>query len=440
MAQFRTTADLVDSVLNRAGETTSGSSAYDTNGDVLGFLNRVHFSLVAGGTVPLGKDATVEIDETWPWAKASRPMVLELQPKITTGTVTLTLGSEVGTFSSAPTVSVAGWYVQVTGVEGTYRIASHTASATGFELDGAWPLTSVSAGSFTLFKLDYDLIPEYLVIDSTNNKLDFKKTSAGSELTATLTAGAYTPSDLATHVAAQMTTAAGGPTITGSYSTVTKFFSLTTDGAGTTSLYPLFATGSNVGQSVHRLLGYDDSDLAVGTTQTSTYILGGVARLVEPFRVHGEDRSEIFGVDSESFLRNYPFDQIGEGVPIKFCVVREDASGGLRVRFNKYPGTSKQRVEIDYVPVPRDLKDVAASIPLVPRKFIDVLEDAATFYIMMLKNDDRAPLFAQLAQGKLMSMISQHRGSLVRSGERFGQLISRRENLGRKRILFGDPY
>ncbi len=440
MAQFRTTADIMDLALTNAGETTNGNSSYES--DLLNKLNRVHFAIVAGGTIPLGKDTTVEIDETWGWARAKRPIIIELQPKIETGTVVLTLGSEAGTFSAGPSVSVAGWYLQISGCEGTYRIASHTAAATAFELDGAWPLPSTTAANFTLFKLDYDLIPDYIVIDETNNKLDFKKTSGGSVLTATLTSGSYTPAQLATHVAAQMTTAAAGPAITGAYSSITKLFTLTSDGAGTTTLLPMFATGTNQAQSVHKTLGFDDTDIAASTTQTSTYILGGIARLVEPFRIHKGIQTEVFGIDTESFARDWTFADINEGIPDRFTVVRENPDGSLRVRFNRYASSDKIRVEIDHTAVPRDLKDNAGSVPLLPRKHVDVLEDAATFYIMLLKSDDRAPMYAQLVQGKLQAMVNQHRGQMMRVGKDFGQIVSRKDLTGnRRRRLFPlDPY
>jgi len=441
LAQFRTTADLIDSILTRAGETTGGTSAYDANGDVLNFLNRVHFSLLAGGTIPLGKDTTVEIDETWPWAKAIRPIVLELQPKYNSGTVLLTLASEAGTLSAAPSYSLAGWYMRVSGTEGVYRVASHSASSTAFELDGAWPSTTVTAGVATFFKLDYELIPTYIVIDSTNNKFDFKKTAGGSLLTATLTAGSYTPSDLATHIATQLTTAASGPTITGSYSSITKLFTFVSDGAGSTVFQPFFATGTNQLQSCHRVLGFDDTDLSGALTYTSTYVLGGIARLIEPMKIQRGYSQEVFGIDSESFSRDFTFFDIVEGNPTRFTVIREKADGSFTVRFNGYP-TDKTRIEVEHAPVPRDLKDSAGSIPLVPRKFIDVLEDAGTFYIMLLKNDDRASIYAQLAQGKLLSMVSQHRGSLLRGAKNFGEIIPRRDMLtGKRRRLFPEePY
>lgn len=439
MAQFRTTADIMDLALANAGEVTNGNSSYET--DLLNKLNRVHFALCAGGTISLGKDTTVTIDETWPWAKSRRPLVLELQPKYDTGSVTLTLASEAGTFSAAPSYSVAGWYIRIDGRDGVFRIASHTAGATAFELDAAYPLTTSSTLTFEVFKLDYDLTPDYIVIDSTNNKIDFKKASAGAELTATLTAGSYTPSALATHVGSAMTTAASGPTITCTYSSTTKKFTLTSDGAGSTTLLPLFATGTNQLISAHPTLGFDDVDSSASLTHVATYIQGGIARLIEPIRLHKGGEGMMYGTDPEAFLRHFPFNTIGEGIPDTFTVIDEKPDGSLKVRVNAYVD-EKVRAEVDFVPVPRDLKDSAGSIPLVPRKHIDVLEDAATFYVMLLKNDDRALVYQNLVQGKLHAMIAQHRGSMVRSGQYFGQIISRSDNMYRKRRnFFGDgPY
>jgi uncharacterized membrane protein len=80
---------------------------------------------------------------------------------------------------------------------------------------------------------------------------------------------------------------------------------------------------------------------------------------------------------------------------------------------------------VEYVPIPRDLKDDAASIPLVPRKNIDLLINAATFRTLLAKNDDRAMVYANLVQGEIKAMVAQNRGALLRSGTNFGQLIPR---------------
>ena len=303
MAQFRTTADLIDSILTRAGETTSGTSSYDSNGDVLNYLNRVHFSLLAGGTVSLGKDSTVEIDETWDWARSKRPIIIELQPKYDSASVTLTLSSEAGTLSTAPSYSMAGWYLEVDGNEGLYRIASHTASSTSFELDGAWPNDSVSSGSCRIFQLDYDIIPSYMIVDTANNKVQFQETS-GTTITGTLTSGSYTPSDLATHVGSVMTSA-GSSTYTVTYSSVTKYFTIASDRSGGGGVFIFVGTGDQSNFSIHKDLGFDDVNSSDAASVTSTYILGGIARLIEPMkRLRGIDQ-EIFGTDSESFSRDY---------------------------------------------------------------------------------------------------------------------------------------
>jgi hypothetical protein len=437
LAQFRTTSDIVDTVLTNGGEVTNGNSPYEAQ--VLSWLNRVHYTLISGGTIALGKDTTVEIDEVWPWARSARPLILELQPKIDEGSVTLTLGSEAGVFSSAPSVSVAGWYLQVIGRDEILRIASHTAASVNFELDGAYPDPSGSGLNYKVFKLDYELLPDMIVIDSFSNKIDFKKTAGGSLLTATLTAGTYTPSALATHVASVMTAAASGPTITGSYSATSRKFTFVSDGAAATVLQLVFATGTNQLISAHKVLGYDDEDLTGALTYTSTYSLGNLSRIIEPFKMHkgASLDGSIYGIDSESFQRDYPFSRTMEGFPDRFSVIRE-VDGVFTVRFNRFP-KEKTRVEVENTPIPRDLKDSAGSIPLVPRKHMDVLEDAATFYLMLVKSDDRMSVYMQLTQGKLKAMIAQHRGSQVRSGKLFGQIVSRPEMQakGRRKLIYG---
>jgi len=437
MGQFRTTADIIDNALRNSGEVTNGNSPYETQ--ALDFINRVHFTLVAGGTIALGKDTTVQIDEAWPWAKSRGPLIIELQPKYDSGTVTLTQGSEIGSFSSAPSSSLQGYHLKIEGRSDWMKIAQHTAGASAFELDAAYTDESGSGLNFIAAKLDYQLVSNYIIINDSNNKIQFQK-AAGTTLTASLTNGSYTPSDLATHVATQITTAASGPTIAGSYSSITRKFSFTSDLAGPT-IFRIVGDGDQSAQSAHRVLGFDDETTSSAATQTSVYIRGGISRLIEPFRVHKGSGEAIFSLDVERFHRDYPLKTTEEGTPDRFCVYCENQDGIYTVRFNKYP-TEKTRVEIDNIAIPRDLKDNSSSIPLVPRKWIDVLEDAATFYIMLLKNDDRAQVYANLCQGKLQAMISQHRGSLSRSGEYFGQIIPRIEqtNVSRRRLFPQDPY
>lgn len=436
MAQFRSSADILDLALTNAGEVTSGRSQYETQ--ALDFLNKVNFVLLAGGTIPLGKDTTVEIDEVWPWARSFRPFVIELQPKYDSGTVAFTQGSEAGTFSSAPSYSVAGWHIRVEGTDEVYRIASHTAASTAFEIDGYYADTSVTAGNFQVMKIDYDLVPDLITVDQTNLYIQFQK-AAGVTLTGTLTAGAYTPAQLATHVAAVITVAAGGPTVTGAYSAVTRKFTLTSDLAGATS-FSIVGNGTQAPLSVHKDLGFDDITTTSAAAQTSVYVLGGIARLIEPLKVHrGSGDGLVSSLDAEAFARDYPLKDICEGVPDRFVVISERSDGVLTVRLNKFV-QEKTRLEADHIKVPRDLKDDATSLPLIPRKHVDVLEYATSFFLCFLKSDDRMNVYAELTKGKLMAMKAQHRGTLLRAGENFGQIIPRRDLSSKRRIIFSDPY
>ncbi len=437
MAQFRTTADILDLALQNAGEVTNGNSPYETQ--ALNYLNKVHFALIAGGTIPVGKDSTVEIDEVWSWSRAKSPMILELQPKYETGTILLTQGSEAGTLSVASAASLAGWHLKVDGRDEWFKIASHTAAGTAIELDAAYPDETGAALVFKAMKLDYDLIPDYIVVNDSNNKFQFSKV-LNTVLTATLTNGTYTPSALATHVATVATTAAAGPTITGAYSATTRKFTLTSDLAGATAFY-IVGNGTLAEFSIHKDMGYDDeTSSASAASQTSTYALGGISRLIEPFKIHkGVTRDGgIYGVDSEAFQRGYPFSLIDEGIPERFTVIKESSNGTYTVRFNRYP-EEKTRIEVEYVAIPRDLKDNSSSVPLVPRKHVDVLEDAATFYIMLNKSDDRAQTYSALMQGKLKAMIAQHRGAQLRAGKNFGQIVPRPDLCsGKRKLMYGD--
>ena len=179
MAQFRNTADLVDQILEEAGELSDGTSAYEA--DALRYANRLHQSIITGGT-----EFGIDIDKPFQWAKSRRPLILELKPKYDTGSVSLTNGSVDGTFSAAPTISLKGYHLKLDSRTEYMEIASHTAGATAFELDFPFLGDTESGLAYKAIKVDYDLIPSYIVIDGTNDKLDFEETTS-----TTLTANPY---------------------------------------------------------------------------------------------------------------------------------------------------------------------------------------------------------------------------------------------------------
>lgn len=435
LAQFRTSADLLDSILRRAGEVTNGNSDLET--DALEYLNRIHHTIIAGGN-----EFDIEVDESWLWARAKRPMVLELQPKYNMGTVSMTLGSEVGAFSGAPSISLEGYYLQCEGRDTTYRIAQHTAASTAFEIDGLYAEATGATQNYKAFKLDYDLVPSHLIIDSTNNKIDFIKTGT-TPLATTLTAGVYTPAALATHIGTAMTTTASGPTITCTYSALSRKFTLTSDLAGGTIFTLSFAAGTNVKYSAHRILGFDDEAQSGAATYEGKYVFGGISRMIEPIKVHGRSDGEgnISSLDPLTMQREFPITTTVEGIPSKFARISENEDGQVTVRFDRYPA-DKVRIEVEYIAVPRDIKDNTASIPLVPRKYSEVLEYGAAYYLLLDKEDGKAQTFLALAKAKLNAMRRQNRAQLEKTSLDFGEITPRPDlifNKQRKRLLYGEP-
>lgn len=440
MANFRTTADLLDSILLRSGEITSGTSAYESR--ALDYLNRINHSILAGGN-----EFEIEINEAWTWAQAKTPMILELQPKYDTGSISLTNGSEAGSFSAAVTDSLEGWHIKIFGRDSVFKIVKHTAGATAFELDGAYDGTTGATLTYKAFKIDYELVPSYIIINDDNNKLDFEET-ASTELTATLTNGSYTPSELATEIDTALT-AAGASAYTITYSARTKKFTLASDlggGGGTFKL--LCASGTNQADSAWATIGFDDEDQATAASHTSTYILGGIARLTEPatkYKGRGyrgaNEASDIYGLDKNRFNQDYPLVHISEGYPSRMAKLIEDPDGSITVRFNRYPKETT-RIEINYIPVPRDLKDNAASKPVIPRKYIDVLEYGTASELLFEKEDTKWEGYAKRAQAKIQAMIMNSRNEQQNVGEYFGQTIAREDLLSRnrrRRLMFGEP-
>jgi len=438
LAQFRNSQDLKRLILRNLGELEDGTSPFDAI--ALDSLNQVYTSIINGGN-----EFDVEVDDAWDWNRADIPIILELQPKHETGTINVTLGSEAGVFSSAPTDSLEGWFIRVKGKDEVYKIVQHTGGATAFELDGLYTDATNATANYEAFKLDYDLVNPLIVVNSTNNQIDFEETEA-TELTATLTAGSYTPSALATEIKTQLEVA-GESVYTVTYDSDTRKFNIASDRSGGGMIFELlFGSGTNALKSSSGILGYDVEDLANAAAHESVYALTGIVRIVQPLRVYkrsltvGLQRGSIYGVDSLTLQRDYPLGRVLEGVPDAFAIIDEDPDGKIKLRFNKFP-EEKTRVEVEWTPVPRDLKDNVNSIPRVPRKFFDVLTNGGSYHLAVNMEDSKAQTFFNLTRQKLLAMQEQHRRDLMRAGDNFGSAIPRREQLDRerRRLIYGVP-
>lgn len=90
----------------------------------------------------------------WEFLRSSTPLVVQTVTDVTTGTVTTVSGSATGTFSSAPTVSVQGRYIQTSSSLDWYNITAHTAGQTTFTVEAPF-ITSGSGLTFTVRKFYY---------------------------------------------------------------------------------------------------------------------------------------------------------------------------------------------------------------------------------------------------------------------------------------------
>lgn len=90
----------------------------------------------------------------WPWLYAEE--IIQTAEDITTGTVSVNAVSTALTFSSAPTVSVANRYIQLSTTNDWYKITAHTASSTSATISPAYVGGSnLSAGTYKVRKLLY---------------------------------------------------------------------------------------------------------------------------------------------------------------------------------------------------------------------------------------------------------------------------------------------
>jgi hypothetical protein len=190
MANFATLDELIRYALFRSGELTSGALGdgdfYNTDdgGQVLQYINDTLEGLILGSALGLSGEAGQPLPSVdWWWARKQPPGVLILKAPVSTGTVSVTKGLQTLTFSTLLTEGTS-LYGSATYGSGTYggpldltghririgssaylpRIASTdtTGNFTVATLDAPWPDTSVSAGVYTAFKLEYDLASDFV--------------------------------------------------------------------------------------------------------------------------------------------------------------------------------------------------------------------------------------------------------------------------------------
>jgi len=157
LAQARSTRDLLKLALQHSGELTDGTSPYHQIG--LQYINRINKDVLAGSNA-----LNTDIGERWVWARERLAKSLILEPKYSTGTVSLTNGTAAGTFSVPPAFSAKDRYLKVTtGNRPTYyRIVAHTASVAAFTIDAQYVEETSVDLAYDAIQLIYELDAEIL--------------------------------------------------------------------------------------------------------------------------------------------------------------------------------------------------------------------------------------------------------------------------------------
>lgn len=164
MANYTTSADLLDDILFRAGEPTDTSSDYYAA--AIRYLNRAYQGIWRGGG-----ELLPDVYEHWWWMQQYENGVLTLLPVFDDGTVIVTNGNATITFSSAPqrnsaNISVEGWHFKADTHADVFIITTHTSGATSATLDSIYTGSTNTTAAFKAFRIDYQLASNVLELKS----------------------------------------------------------------------------------------------------------------------------------------------------------------------------------------------------------------------------------------------------------------------------------
>jgi hypothetical protein len=425
MAQYRNTKDIVTRILKKTGEPTNGNSSYEAS--VTEYISDVQRKLVAGATI-----FNLDCDETWPWARSQHPHIIEVLPSYKTGTVALTNENKSGVFSSAPSYSVAGWFIRNPTTKEAYRIISHGAGSANFVLETHFLGATTTAWPFEAYKLDYEILSSYIFVPHEKNTILFSENGT-TQVAATIAAGSYTLGNFASawQTAANLVCTAN---ITVTYNTTRRLFTFSSDGA---TFQIIGERGSNPNSGMS-LAGFDELDYTGALSYTGSYPFGSVSRIVEPIRfIANADGGELLieGQDPLTFAQNFTYRSAQEGTPTYFTKIGEDNSGKITIRLNNFPD-AVGRLEVTAMPSPVDLHNNANSVPLLPPRDYNILEYAGCYFIMLEKEDSKKDEFVALAKAEIQTMQKHYRGEQFRTTGHFGYVAPR----GPTRYIAGRRY
>lgn len=427
MANYINGQDLVNGILEIAGELTDGTSGYQD--DALTYLNLAYKGVLTGGNI-----YGIDVADPWPFALAKRPIILMLQPAILNVAISTTQFSYDITFSAPPqdvignSISVEGYWFNIYGRDEWFRVAQHSAGSTMAQMDSPYTESDQSGATCTIVKLDYNLIDDSILVDSSNNKVDFSDTTTR---VASLTNGIYTPTAYAGMVGAALSTSSGVLTYSGAWDPVRRLFTWSA-----TSVFSILnASGANAPINASKEMGLDQLDYLNANSYTASYPLNAINRLTAPMLTYRKtenatsrfprNEGKIFELSYNTFVREYPMTLMRSGTPDKFCVTKKSDTGIASTRFNSYFYNQPSRVEVMYIPKLQDLQNNTASIPVVPEEHRKYLVDAAAAMLLHDKVDSRKSEREAIAKAGLQALLHSSRKDNSLAGINYGKLVPR---------------
>ena len=146
--------ELKEDVLFRASEPLTGSG---WNGKAMDYLNRVYRTLCTGAS-----EFLPEYVDDWWWMRASDTLILE--PSYNTGTIALTNGAALVSFSVPPAISMAGRRLRIKDYHDIFVVEAHIAGQANATLDDIYTGPTNTAALFECMKVEYTLAANVQVL------------------------------------------------------------------------------------------------------------------------------------------------------------------------------------------------------------------------------------------------------------------------------------
>jgi hypothetical protein len=153
VANYQYSSDLLDEILDRAGELTDGTSDFEAS--ALQYLNRAYRGILSGGS-----ELDPNIHEQWWWLRSTAEGNLILLPE-QSGSATVTNNNASVTLSAVQTPSIDEYYIRFDGTADVFRVSTHTAGTDAVTLDSVYTGATGSA-TWEAWKTDYDLASDVL--------------------------------------------------------------------------------------------------------------------------------------------------------------------------------------------------------------------------------------------------------------------------------------